>query len=296
MPQLGRSLQQAGSAEALLETVLRFDHAGAVRDVAAAGFRVVELAGDLTLFVEDAFAPAQIERLGAAGRELGLTYTVHLPLWSVEPASPLEPVRRGSVEALIQNVEATRPLAPEVYVLHATNALAAEFGRWTLPPVAKGALYALLQERARRSLEELLAATGVPSRAFAIETVEFPFDLTLDLAEALDCSICLDVGHVLAGFGGPMDLFEALERCLPRLAEVHLHDAPWWGPDFRMRYHEDHRPLGEGDLDVARLLDRLSAAGWAGPLVFELRVEQALASLELIRRLRPDALSAETTS
>jgi sugar phosphate isomerase/epimerase len=290
--QIGRTLQRAGSSEALLESVLRFDHAAAVRDLAGAGFGVVELAGDLELFVPEAFAPAQIERLGALAAELGLTYTVHLPLWSVEPASPLEPVRRGSVEALVANIAATRPLAPEVYVLHATNALAAEFGRWRLPPVARGALVGLLAERARQSLEEILAATGLPSRALAIETVEFPFEPTLDLAEELDLSICLDVGHVLAGFAGPVDVFAALERCLPRLAEIHLHDAPWWGPEFTMRYHEDHRTLGDGDLDLGRLLDRLLAAGWDGPVVLELRVDEAVASLEVIRRVRPEAIGS----
>ena len=290
--QIGRMLQQADSLASLGETIRRFDHAAAVRDLASAGFGVVELASDLTLFVPDAFAPTQVERLAALAAERGLAYTVHLPLWSVEPASPLEPVRRGSVEALVAAIRATQPLAPEVYVLHATNALAAEFGRWTLPPVARGALLGLLAERAQQSLEEVLAATGMPSRTLAIETVEFPFDLTLALAEELDLSLCLDVGHVLAGFSGPVDPFEALDRCLPRLAEIHLHDAPWWGPEFRMRYHEDHRPLGDGDLDVPRLLDVLLAAGWTGPLVFELRLEQAVASLDTIRRLRPDALGA----
>ncbi len=48
--------------------------------------------------------------------------------------------------------------------------------------------------------------------------------------------------------------------------------------------------LGAGDLDVPRLLDRLQQAGFAGPLVFELRLEQALASLEYIRSIRPDLL------
>jgi sugar phosphate isomerase/epimerase len=280
--QVGRMLEGAGSPEALLGMVLGFDHAAVVRDLAEHGFGLIELAGDLSLFVPEAFAPRQIEGLAALATELGLAYTVHLPLWSVEPASPQEPVRLGSVEAVIRSIEQVRPLQPEVYVLHATGALAAEFGRWWLPPVAKGALIGLLQEKAHQSVEEILRATGLPPRALAIETVEFPFAQTVELAEALDCSLCLDVGHVLAGFSGPVDPFDALERCLPRLAEMHLHDAPWWGPDFAMRYDQDHRPLGEGDLDVARLLAALSAANWDGPVVLELRLEEALASLRRV--------------
>jgi sugar phosphate isomerase/epimerase len=281
--QVGRMLERAGSPEALLGMVLGFDHAAVVRDLAGHGFGVIELSGDLPLFIPEAFAPSQVERLAALATELNLAYTVHLPLWSIEPASPQEPVRRGSVQAVVRSIEQTRPLQPEVYVLHATGSLAAEFGRWTLPPVAKAALIGLLQDKARQSLEEILAATGIPPRSIAIETVEFPFEQTVELAEALDCSLCLDVGHVLAGFSGPVDPFDALERCLPRLAELHLHDAPWWGPDFTMRYDQDHRPLGQGDLDVARLLASLAAAAWNGPVILELRLDEALASLGVLR-------------
>src|SRR5512136_629230 len=114
--------------------------------------------------------------------------------------------------------------------------------------------------------------------------------MSLDLADNLDTSICFDTGHVLVGFSGPVDFFTALEQVLPRLAEVHLHDGPWQGPERKIGYGKDHSPLGTGDLDVGRFLDRLSEARFGGPLVFELQVSQATASLDLIRRLRPQAL------
>ncbi len=97
--------------------------------------------------------------------------------------------------------------------------------------------------------------------------------------------MCLDVGHVLAGFAGSVELFDVLERMLPRLAEIHLHDCPWYGRDGRIGYGKDHSPLGTGDLDVARLLNRLEAAHFAGPLIFELTLEEALASMQVIRSL-----------
>ena len=87
-----------------------------------------------------------------------------------------------------------------------------------------------------------------------------------------------------------MDFFDALERCLPRLGEVHLHDGPWQGPEMRIGYGKDHQPLGAGELDVARFLDHLSTAGFSGPLVFELQVEEAHASLDVIRAVRPSVL------
>lgn len=263
------------------------DYSKLVPQVAANGFNLIELSGDLALFFPQVFSPGKVEQLAALKEQLGLQYTVHLPLWSVEPSTPLGQVRKGSVQALIETIQATHALEPEAYVLHAYGALASEFYRMKLPASARALVLRQFQGAARQSLLEILAQTGIQSRKLAIETIEFPFDLTLELAEELDLSICLDTGHVLVGFSGPVDLFEALEACLPRLGEVHLHDGPWQGPQHKIGYGEDHQALGRGDLDVGRLLDRLVQANYRGPLVFELRLSEALESLSLIRALRP---------
>lgn len=289
--QLDRLLPAGVASEQIAAYVATFDHAGLVEQIAAQGFDLIELGGDLALFFSHVFDPVAIKRLALLKAQRRLTYTVHLPLWSIEPSTPQVPVRRGSVQAIIETIRATLPLEPEVYVLHATGALAAEFYRMRLPDVARGLILRQFQAGARESLQTILAETGVPSRRLAIETIEFPFDLTVELAEALDLSVCFDTGHVLVGFSGPVDLFAALERCLPRLAEVHLHDGPWQGPQQMIGYGKDHQPLGSGDLDVARLLDRLTAARFAGPVIFELRIPEALASLDYIRALRPEVVT-----
>jgi sugar phosphate isomerase/epimerase len=275
------------SPEGMLTHIADFDHVQLVRDLIAKGFNPIELGGDLALFLPQTFARPAIEKLGALKGETGVTYTVHLPLWSVEPSTPVTPVREGSVQAAVDAIEATRPLEPEAYVLHATGALAAEFYRMRLPDLAKAFLLRQFQNNALQSLTTVLAETGIPSRRLAIETIQFPFDLTLELAEELDLSLCLDTGHVLVGFSGPVDLFDALERCLPRLAEIHLHDGPWQGPERNIGYGQDHQTLGQGDLDLERLLDRLATARFSGPVIFELTVEEALRSLDVIRSLRP---------
>ncbi len=284
------------SPQNAMAQIAAFDHAGHVRRLAARGFNPIELGGDMVLFFPHAFATPAIEHLAGLRSETGLGYTVHLPLWSVEPSTPLTPVRQGSVRAVVDSIRATLPLEPEVYVLHSTGALAAEFYRMRIPELARGLALRQFQNGARESIKTILAETGLPSRKLAIETIEFPFEMTLELAEELDLSICFDTGHVLVGFSGPVGLFDALERCLPRLGEVHLHDGPWQGPEMRIGYGKDHQPLGAGDLDLPRFLDRLAAAHYTGPLVFELRTEEALASLDLIRSLRPDALQPPTST
>ncbi len=77
-----------------------FDPVGLVRRLHGQGFNPIELGGDLSLFVPHAFAAETVAGLLALKREIGVTYTVHLPLWSVEPSTPLTPVRLGSVQAV----------------------------------------------------------------------------------------------------------------------------------------------------------------------------------------------------
>ena len=289
--QLDMLLPTAAAAGELAHDPRRFDHAALIRRIAAHGFGTIEIGADLALFLPHAFAPPAIADLQALKRELGLRYTVHLPLWSIEPSSPVPSVRAGSAAAIVESIAATQPLEPDVYVLHATGALAAEFYRMGIPEQLRAILLQQFQHHAHTSVEQILRETGIPSRQLAIETVEFPFELTVALAEQLDLSLCFDTGHVLVGFAGPVDIMDALEVCLPRLAEVHLHDGPWQGPERTIGYGKDHQRLGRGDLDVARFLDRLAEARFAGPLVFELSLPDALASLDHIRQLRPGLLA-----
>lgn len=274
--------------EGLMAQIAGFDHAALVEQLFGLGFNPVELGGDLVLFLSQSFSEATIQRLLQIKNEGGIRYTVHLPLWSVEPSTPLTPVRQGSVKALIESIQVTKVLQPEAYVLHATGALAAEFYQMRLPDAGKALILRQFQNGARQSIQTLLAETGIPSRQLALETIEFPFDLTMELAEEFDTSICLDTGHVLAGFPGILDFFETLERILPRLGEIHLHDCPQRQPGHPPGYGKDHQALGKGDLDLSRLLDRLVGANYHGPIIFELSVEEALASLEVVRSIRPN--------
>ena len=273
-------------AEQVMASIMAFDHAGLAKSLFDKGFNPIELGGDLGMFLPHAYSPEAIERLAALKAD-GLSYTLHLPLWSVEPSTPLTPVRKGSVDAVVQAIQATRPIDPEVYVLHATGALAAEFYNMKISEMARMLILRQFQNGARESIKSILAETGIPSRKLAIETIEFPLDLTLELAEELDLSMCLDAGHVLAGFPGWFDFFDVLEKLLPRLAEVHLHDCKKM-PEGTRGYGEDHKPLGHGDLDLGRFLDRLAAANFTGPLVFELKVDEALESLNVVKSIRPN--------
>lgn len=286
--QLGKLIPPGLKPEEMLDHIGKFNQVDLVNDIAGQGFQLIELGGDLSLFFPQAFMPDSIEELAELKTQRELSYTVHLPLWSVEPSTPLEHVREGSVRAIIDTINACSLLEPQVYVLHATGSLAAEFYRMNIPEIAHTLLLRQFQNGARRSIQTILEKTHIPNRRLAIETIEFPFDLTFELAEDLDLSICLDIGHVLVGFSGPVGIFEATEKSLPRLGEVHLHDGPWQGPERKIGYGKDHQSIGKGDLDIGKFLDQLFEADYRGPIIFELQLSEALASLQLIRSLRPN--------
>ncbi len=290
--QLDTLVPKGGPPEQLAAGINQFTASQLIGGLASAGFKLVELDPELVMFFPAAFSPRDVDQLARLKQDLGLSYTVHLPLWSVEPSTPMLRVREGSVHALVEAIQTTLPLEPEVYTLHATGALAAEFSHMQLPDLAHRLVLDQFMQYAIASIGVILESTGLPCRKLAVETIEFPFERILHIAETMDTSITLDTGHILAGFSGPIDLFDALDQVLPRLAEVHLHDSPWQGPDRVLQYGQDHRALGHGDLDVARFLDRLTAAGFDGPLIMELTVQQALESLERIRALRPNLLPA----
>lgn len=288
--QMDALIPQGKSPQEVMAALTAFDHSDLVRSVADQGFNLIELGGDLVLFFPQAYARPAIEKLSQLKIEKNLEYTVHLPLWSVEPSTLLQPVRSGSASALIDAVKATLPLHPKSYVLHATGALASEFYNMRLPDLGKAMILKQFQANAMQTIREVLAETGLESRKLAIETIEFPFELTYEMAEALDLSICLDTGHVMVGFSGPVELFEVLEKVLPRLGEIHLHDGPWQGPERKIGYGKDHAPLGTGDVDVPRLLNRLEEVSYSGPIIFELTIAQVKQSLEYIQKVSPKAL------
>ena len=285
-----QALGPTGPSAEIKPLKLELDVASVVERLADLGFSLIELNPDLRVFFPQSLNLPAVERLQALKESRGLSYTIHLPLWSVEPSTPVQPVRQGSVDALVDGVLRMAPLEPEVYVLHATGALAAEFGRMKALEPVRPLVMGLFQEQARRSMKTLLDRTGLPSRQLAVETIEFPLELTLELAEEFDLSVCLDTGHVLAGYSGDVTLEEALERTLPRLAEVHLHDAyrrP--APDGSVRV-ADHLPLGEGDLRMEWFLGQLDRAGFTGPVIFELTIEEAHSSLKVIRARCPELI------
>lgn len=93
--------------------------------------------------------------------------------------------------------------------------------------------------------------------------------------EGSDMGLCLDTGHLVIGGSDPL---EVAEKAADRIKHVHLKDvdrkvAGRLGArqiGFKEAcQREAFRPLGDGDVDVARLLELLDRSGYGGWYVLE---------------------------
>jgi sugar phosphate isomerase/epimerase len=264
----------------LSETVF-FDHMQLVRKIVENGFKHVELTADLYYVFQESFSKNVIEELNSMKNE-GVSYSIHLPLLSVELDSPIESIRRASADAIVKPVEVLEELNPIVYVLHNAGPISAELNRMNMNQNYKNLFFEFLAKNVSKSVEQIVSSMsdmGIAPRRIALESIEFPFSKTLEIAEKHDTSICIDTGHILAGYSGEISVEEALRKSSRRLGEIHLHDAY-----RRVREEEivvkDHLPLGAGDLNIKSFLKTLDQIGFAGPIVFELGLSSVKVSLE----------------
>jgi len=244
------------------------------------GLQAVELNGDFTTLFPDAFDEGYYRGVAELQQELGFACTVHLPFLWLDGLSLAEPVRKATVQCVAKVVELAQPLSIESYVLHL-------WGMWSsllatiqvMPDEEKRTLLDEMLCSAARTLDEI--GGMVSPRTVCVENLErFPFQTILPLVTERDMRVCLDVGH-LAVDGG--DALEFLRQHWELIGEVHLHDAlpgGAHGPGVR-----DHLPLGRGQVDYERIMDRLAEGGYEGVLILEVNTEAHLR--ESVERVRP---------
>jgi hypothetical protein len=164
-----------------------FDHAVLVQGLVERGFRLIELGGDLALFLPHTFTPAAIERLAVLKAALGLSYTIHLPLWSVEPSTPRPGAPRWC--RLWSKPCAVQPLEPGI--IAAPPAPGPNSTACACPKPARSS--APVPGQRRQSLQAILAETGLSPASWPSKRSN-SIRADAELAEALDLSMCLIPG------------------------------------------------------------------------------------------------------
>lgn len=270
----------------------RLDVTDIVQETVSKGWSVLELSMDLKPIFPSSITPESINRLIDLKEELGISYTVHLPYLSIELATFNEHVRKGSVESIIEVIELSKSLDPEAYVLHTTGELAADFSNLPYSSNLVHTISMLLAGFAATSVEEIVSRTEISPRKIAIENYKFPFDVMRDVIDDLDTSICFDTAHLLCRMSGSETIMDFYNTHKDRISEIHLQDGTYTEYDDAVAFN-DHVALGHGimgDSVLREFLLELIKDNFDGPLIFELTMEEATESLELIKRVVPEAL------
>ncbi len=268
----------------------RFNLPDIVReDLQIEHIEVIEITMDTAKILPGSITPEKISELIELKDEFGHSYTVHLPLWSIEPSSFNDFIRKASVESIVSAIKLSEQLDPEAYVLHATGALAAEFSRLNLPGAMRIIMAGFIGAFSEKSLEEILAKTEIDPAKLAVENIEFPFEVTRDIVDTFGTGICFDTGHVLSRQSGDETLFEFYKQHRDRIIEIHLHDGSF--PEGGRAFRTEHVALGRGEMPIREFLLELAKDNYSGPLVFELTPDEVKESLSVIKREVPEVLS-----
>jgi len=270
----------------------RFSIENEIRTAVQAGYSVLELGMDAKYMIPGALTPESFNRLLELQTELGHSYTVHLPFWSVELATFNEPVREGSIKSIVDCIRSAEVLQPETYVLHATGSLAAEFSTLRFSSKIVHLICTLLAGFSNRGIEDIITQTEISPRKFAIENCVFPFVIMRDLVDDLDTSICFDTAHLITRMSGTESVMEFYRAHRDRIAEIHLQDGSY-SEHRGVVSREDHIALGRGimgDNVLREFLTELVKDKFTGPIIFELPQGDANESLARIRDVVPEVL------
>ncbi|UCE09109.1 MAG: sugar phosphate isomerase/epimerase [Candidatus Thorarchaeota archaeon] len=270
--------------------ISRLDAVEIMREKVGLGYEVIEVTLDFASILPTVLTPESVQKLADLKDELKHSYTVHLPLWSVEPATFNEEVRKGSVDSTVNAIELAEPLDPETYVLHATGSLGAEFSRLNFSPDAVDLICMYMTTYASTSLEEIIAKSEIDTKKLALENVEFPFRFTRELADEYDTGICFDTGHLMARYSGDESLSEFYKTHKDRIIEIHLQDG-FYGVKNDAIVKDDHIPIGRGQMPVREFMMELVKDRFKKPVVFELTATEAEESKQHLREVVPEVFA-----
>jgi sugar phosphate isomerase/epimerase len=162
---------------------------------------------------------ADVAEMAVIGKNLGVTYNIHLPT-DIYLGSANAHERREACETILRFYGRMLPLAPTAYILH--------FERETrvgddLPALAEW-------RRLLRASISYLLDQGLAPELMAVENIDYPFSWVDILADEFGLKFCLDLGHFLRQ---NVNLSTIFNRYRDRTFMLHLHGVN----------HKDHQAL-----------------------------------------------------
>ena len=267
-----------------IEGLSSYRYSEIIKSAAEAGYEHCEITLDYYQAFPISINNEEIKAFKNIKKEYDISYSAHFPIVSIDPASPNQFIREGSVKALVDSYSIFKQLEDDidVFVLHPSGETVAELlgGIISNPEVYHYATD-FFADYAIQSIKEFINETGIDRNKIAIENIIFPFEGTMKIIEKLNTKLCIDTAHFLAGYSGNVDLIEITEKYLEITSEIHLQGYTDQGTS-------DHCALGEGKNFPNEFLKLIHNYDFKGPIVFELLWEEARKSLEYIKKHVPE--------
>jgi sugar phosphate isomerase/epimerase len=184
-------------------------------------------------------SPRDVGRMRRIARRGGMRFNVHLPL-DIDVASMDDAVRDASLAAVARIVGLTAPLEPLSYTLHVLKDDRAPREAW------------------RARVAQALSRIPGPHDRYCVETLAWDLREIADIIADLGYSVCIDIGHLLAGGRDIEDFFSVFAG---RIGMIHLHGV---------RDGKDHQSLAVLDAATRERISRaVRGARYAASLCLE---------------------------
>ena len=111
-----------------LEGFSNFKFSDLVEEAAQIGFKHLEITSDLFQALPISVNEGELSRLKKIKNRYNITYSMHLPIMSIELASPNNFIREGSINSLIYAFNSFKPIEKDIdiFVIHPTGAFTSE--------------------------------------------------------------------------------------------------------------------------------------------------------------------------
>lgn len=271
------SLKELREAESSKEFYSAIDPVEQMKKSIGHGFRHFEITYDINMLMPGFQILKKTDELKLMKKDYGLTYTVHLPFRAVELCYPDNGVKQAFVNLIVKAIHVMEPLIPEAYVVHGNGKLGEKAGRFP----DNSYIMKYITKQTEEVLHSIIDKSGISPGRIAIENLNFPFAVLDDVINKTGVNVCMDVGHLAAGFSGSFTIKTFLEKYYEKIINIHLHDGYNRMTD-NGRLTASHLGLGKGDVDYVRLLNELKQRGYDKSIVLEMKFDDAKTSKEIL--------------
>lgn len=190
---------------------------------------------ELVLFESDEYSnlpsKSDVVEMAKISQDHDLSFTVHLPLDSW-PGSTDESIRKKSIEKWFRVMDLMESLNPFAWIVHLNDAPSKNL------PINNQPVLADWQYQCGKSLEDLTSRTK-PS-LLCIETLGYDYNWAWPMVEEKQCSVCLDIGHLLVN---GYDVAAYCDAWLKHARVLHVHGVNAAGRDHVDLSYMDHELL-----------------------------------------------------